>query len=138
MSREEQLYQTYRNFMKIKGECSCKLIDELNLSELTIRQIDYIRKIGQQEKATISSLAELLDLSKPSITEMIKKFVGLDCVYKQQCEVDGRVQYIHLTDRGRSIADFEEVELKRLVGRIRRSLDDREMEELTILLMKIL
>lgn len=138
MAKEESLYRTYRQFMKVKGECSCTLIEELNLSELTIRQIDYIKKIGKQEKATISSLAEMLEISKPSITEMIKKFISLDCVYKEQCREDGRVQYIYLTQRGRAIADFEDMEIRRLVGRISNSLNEQEMDIFISLLMKII
>ena len=78
MDSKNKLYETYSGLMKIKGECSCKLIDELNMSELTLRQIEYIKKIGKYDELTISKLAEVLNLSKPSITEMVKRFVKLD------------------------------------------------------------
>jgi DNA-binding MarR family transcriptional regulator len=123
--------------MKVKGECSCKLIDELNMSELTLRQIEYIKKIGKYDSITISGLAEILNLSKPSITEMVKKFIKLDCVYKKQCEEDGRVQYIYLTERGECIARFEDLEIKRLIAKIIESLDDGEINILISILLKV-
>lgn len=123
--------------MELKGECSCKLTNELNMSELTLRQIEYIKKIGKYEYITITGLAEILDLSKPSITQMIKKFINLDCVYKSQCLEDGRVQYIYLTERGKYIAGFEDLEIKRLVERILERLDEDETNVLINILIKI-
>ena len=137
MDSEKYLYETYSGLMKIKGECSCELIDELNMSELTLRQIEYIKKIGKYDSITISGLAEILNLSKPSITEMVKKFIKLDCVYKRQCPEDGRVQYIYLTQRGECIAKFEDLEVKRLVAKMLRSLDNGEIDILISILLKI-
>ena len=137
MGTNKYLYETYSGLMKVKGECSCKLIDELNMSELTLRQIEYIKKIGKYESITISGLAEILNLSKPSITEMVKKFIKLDCVYKRQCAEDGRVQYIYLTERGECIARFEDLEIKRLVAKMLESLDHGEIDILISILIKI-
>ncbi|WP_029450691.1 MarR family winged helix-turn-helix transcriptional regulator [Clostridium algidicarnis] len=137
MDSKNKLYETYSGLMKIKGECSCKLIDELNMSELTLRQIEYIKKIGKYDELTISKLAEVLNLSKPSITEMVKRFVKLDCVYKRQCKNDGRVQYIFLTERGKSIASFEDLEVKRLVDKIAASLNEDEINDLINILLKV-
>jgi DNA-binding MarR family transcriptional regulator len=137
LDTNKYLYETYSGLMKVKGECSCKLIDELNMSELTLRQIEYIKKIGKYDSITISGLAEILNLSKPSITEMVKKFIKLDCVYKKQCAEDGRVQYIYLTERGECIARFEDLEVKRLVAKMLESLDDGEINVLISILLKV-
>ncbi|NKF08570.1 winged helix-turn-helix transcriptional regulator [Clostridium gasigenes] len=137
MDNENKLYETYSGLMKIKGQCGCKLIDELNMSELTLRQIEYIKRIGKYEYITISRLAEILKLSKPSITEMVKKFIKLDCVYKRQCKEDGRVQYIFLTERGKSIASFEDLKTKSLVDKMIKSLDENEINVLINILLKI-
>ncbi len=137
MDSKKKLYETYSGLMKIKGECSCKLIDELNMSELTLRQIEYIKKIGKYDCITISRLAEILNLSKPSITEMIKKFINLGCVYKSQCKKDGRVQYIYLTERGKCIARFEDLKIKRLVDKMIESLNEDEINILINILLKI-
>lgn len=123
--------------MEIKGECSYNLIDELNMSELTFRQIEYIRKISKYEYITISELAEILNISKPSITQMIKKFEKLDCVYKKQCKEDGRVQYIYLTDKGRNIAEFENLTIQKLVEKIVIHIDENEINILIDILLKI-
>lgn len=137
MDKTDKLYKTYIHLLEVKGQCSCDVLEQLNVSELTLKQIQYIKKINEYECITTSELAENLNLSKPSVTEMIKKFSKLDCVYKKQCEQDGRVQYIHLTDRGKSIATIEDIQLKNLIDRIIRSLAEDEIDSLINLLLKI-
>ena len=137
MDSEKRLYDAYKELLEIKGQCSCNLINELNMSELTLRQIEYIKKIGKYEYITISELADILDLSKPTITQMVKKFEKLDCVYKKQCKEDGRVQYIFLTDRGRHIAEFEDLTIRKLIEKIISDIDEREVDLLINILVKI-
>lgn len=137
MDTNKRLYDTYKQLMKVKGQCSCKLIDELNMSELTLRQIEYIKKFDQYEYITTSKLAEILNLSKPSVTEMIKKFIKLGCIYKQKCSEDGRVYYIHLTEKGKCIARFDDLATKRVVDKIEESLNKDEIDILINLLSKV-
>ena len=137
MDSEKRLYDAYKELLEINDQCSCNLINELNMSELTLRQIEYIKKIGKYEYITISELADILDLSKPTITQMVKKFEKLDCVYKKQCKEDGRVQYIFLTDRGRDIAEFEDLTIRKLIEKIISDIDEREVYLLINILVKI-
>lgn len=137
MDSKKRLYDAYKNLLEIKGQCSCNLINDLNMSELTLRQIEYIKKIGKYEYITISELADILDLSKPTITQMVKKFEKLDCVYKKQCKEDGRVQYIYLTDRGRHIAEFEDLTIRKLIEKIMSDIDEKEIDVLINILVKV-
>ena len=137
MDSEEKLYITYKELLELKGQCAYNLINDLNMSELTLRQIEYIKKIGKYDYITISELADILDLSKPSITQMVKKFEKLDCVYKEQCKDDGRVQYIFLTDKGRHIAEFEDLTIKKLIEKIVSNIDEREIDIIINILLKI-
>lgn len=137
MDINKRLYDTYKKLMEVKGQCSCKLIDELNMSELTLRQIEYIKRFDAQEYITISKIAEILNLSKPSVTEMVKKFIKLDCIYKERCHKDGRVYYIHLTEKGKCIARFDELTTRRVVDKIAESLSKEEINMLIALLSKV-
>lgn len=123
--------------MKIKKECSCNLLNELNMSELTHRQIEYIKEMQNYEYITTSELANILELSKPTITQMIQKFIELECVYKKQCHNDGRVQYIYLTEKGSNIAEFENLAVKKLIEKIMSSIEESEVELLINILLKI-
>ena len=95
--------------MRIKTECRFCVIEKYNISQLTLKQIEYLKKFDEHEYVTISQLAEDLNLSKPSITEMVKKFIQLDCVKKEQCSHDARVYYLFLTEKGKRIARLEQI-----------------------------
>lgn len=137
MDNKERLFETCIKFFKIKGECSCKVIDALDMSGLTIKQVEYLKQIDKHEHVTSSELAKIFDLSKPSVTEMVKKFINLDCVYKKQCHNDGRVHFLELTEKGKKIANVDELTISRLVDKIVLSLDNNEIEELIQLIGKI-
>jgi DNA-binding MarR family transcriptional regulator len=137
LDNKERLLETCINFFKIKGECSCKVIDELDMSGLTIKQLEYIRQIDRHEHVTSSELARIFDLSKPSVTEMVKKFIAIGCVYKKQCHNDGRIYYLELTERGKKIARVDEITVSRLVDRIVGNLNENEIEKFIELIEKV-
>jgi DNA-binding MarR family transcriptional regulator len=135
--RKHELVKAYENLTKIKGECSYKLANEYGIGEMTVRQIGYLKIIAEHKGITFSRLADLTNNSKPTVTEMINKFVRCDCVYKEKCVNDGRVSYIRLTGKGENIAHAEKLIARNLVDRILRSLEEQEIDILIILLNKI-
>lgn len=135
--RMHELLRAYENLTKIKGECSYKLANEYGIGEMTVRQIGYLKIIAEHTSITFSQLADLTRNSKPTVTEMINKFVHCNCVYKEKCANDGRVSYIRLTGRGKTIARAEQLVIKNLVERILRSLEEQEIDMLINILKKI-
>jgi len=86
---------------------------------------------------TFSRLAEITNNSKPTVTEMVNKFVSRDCVYREPCRNDGRILYIRLTDKGKKIAQAEQAALRRVAERMADSLDEEELALLIRLLAKV-
>ena len=127
----------FENLLRIKNECSCKIFSECGLSDITIRQIAYLKTIDEQGDITFSRLAEITRNSKPTITETIKKFIQMECVYRERCPDDGRVLYIRLTGKGQRIARAERDSLRQVIGRMMDSLDTHEQEHLIGLLKKV-
>ena len=135
--REEYLLEAFENLFRARHECSCNIFSECGLSELTVRQVAYLKTIDEQGDVTFSRLAEITRNSKPTITEMINKFVRMECVYRERCPNDGRVLYIRLTDKGQRIAKAEQAALHRMIERMMDSLDDQEQELLVRILQKV-
>jgi len=123
--------------MRIKKECRFCVIDKYNVSELTLKQIEYLKKFDEYKHVTISQLAESLKLSKPSITEMVKKFIKLDCVRKEQCSHDARVYYLYLTEKGKGIARLEQIADEDFIRRVVNCLSEEEISLLIELLSKV-
>ena len=135
--REEYLFEVLEGLFRIRNECSCTVFSECGLSDMTVKQIAYLKAIDEEGEVTFSRLAEITRNSKPTITEMIDKFVRMDCVYRERCEDDGRILYIRLTEKGRKLAQAERIALYRLIEQVMDSLDDHEMDLLIEILQKV-
>jgi DNA-binding MarR family transcriptional regulator len=137
VDREEHLFEVIENILRLKNECSCTIFSECGLSDLTVRQIAYLKAIAEQDEVTFSRLAEITRNSKPTITEMINKFVRMECVYREPCPDDGRILYIRLTDKGQKIAKADQHALRRVIERMMNSLDEDETDLLIGILQKV-
>jgi DNA-binding MarR family transcriptional regulator len=137
VDREEHLFEVIENILRLKNECSCTIFSECGLSDLTVRQIAYLKVIAEQDEVTFSRLAEITHNSKPTITEMINKFVRMECVYREPCPDDGRILYIRLTDKGQKIAKADQHALRRVIERMMNSLDEDETDLLIGILQKV-
>ncbi len=137
MKQNEHLFEVFENLLRMRNECSCSIFSECGLSNLTVKQIAYLKIIQQQGDVTFSRLAELTQNSKPTITEMINKFVRLECVYREPCTDDGRILYIRLTEKGQKIAQAEQDAINRVIERMVESLDEHELDLLIQILRKV-
>ena len=135
--QQDLLVDLLERLIRMNNECSCNVSSECGLSELTVRQIAYLKVIDQQGEVTFSRLAEITRNSKPTITEMVNKFVRMDCVYRERCPADGRIQYIRLTEKGQKIAQAEHYALQKMIERMMDSLDERDLDLLLGILQKI-
>lgn len=134
---EEELYQALWNLFRIRNECSCSVFSECGHSDMTVKQIAYLKVIDEQGEITFSRLAEMTGTSKPTVTEMINRCARMACVYRERCPDDGRIQYIRLTEKGRMIAQAEQAALRRVIGRMMESLDEHETDLLIGILQKV-
>jgi len=137
MEREEVLFEVFENLLRLKSECSCSIFSECGLSDMTVKQIAYLKVIDEQGDVTFSRLAEITRTSKPTITEMINKCVRMECVYRERCPDDGRILYIRLTEKGQRIAKAEQAALRQVIERMMKTLDEREQVLLAEILQKV-
>jgi DNA-binding MarR family transcriptional regulator len=137
MERDGHLCRVVEHLLRMKNECSCTIFSECGLSDMTVKQIAYLKVIDEQGDVTFSRLAEITKNSKPTITEMVNKFVRMDWVYREPCREDGRILYIRLTDKGKKIAQAEQAALRRVIERMINSLDEHEQELLIEILKKV-
>jgi DNA-binding MarR family transcriptional regulator len=137
MARDEHLQKVLEHLLMLKNECSCSIFSECGLSDMTVKQISYLKVIDEQGDVTFSRLAEITKNSKPTITEMVNRFVRMECVYREPCRDDGRILYIRLTDKGKKIAQAEKAALYRVIERMIDSLDEDELDLLIGILEKV-
>ena len=137
MERGEDLCEAFEGLIRLKNDCSCNIFSECGLSDLTVKQIAYLKVIDQHGEITFSRLAEITRNSKPTITEMINRFVRMECVFRERCPDDGRILYIRLTEKGQKIAKAEQAAMQLVIERMMNSLDQHELDLLVEILQKV-
>ena len=137
MEKKEHLFIVFEKLIKIKSECSCQISSECGLSDITLKQIGYLKAIDEHGEVTFSRLAKITRNSKPTITEMVNKFAKMECIYREKSPADGRIFYIRLTEKGQMIARAEENALMKVIERMANSLDEKEIDILIKILGKI-
>ena len=136
-ARVEHLVEVFDRLIAIKNECSDEIFSECGLADMTVKQIAYLKVIDEHGDVTFSRLAEITRTSKPTVTEMIDRFVRMECAYRQKSPEDGRVVYIRLTEKGRMIANAEQNALYRMIERMVEALDENEVDLLLEILKKV-
>jgi DNA-binding MarR family transcriptional regulator len=135
--REEELYEVLENLLRLRNQCSCTIFSECGLSDITVKQIAYLKTIDEHGDITLSRLAEITRNSKPTITEMVNKFVRMECVYREPSPDDGRIIYIRLTEKWKKIAHADRLALQRMMELMMESLEGPDQELLIGLLEKV-
>lgn len=135
--KEKLLLEAYNRLMVIRGDCISKVCDKTDIADMTVKQINYLMIIDRHDNLTFSQLAEITKITKPSVSDLINKLQGFNCVYKEKCSLDGRVSYIRLTEKGMKIARKETTAVKNLTERIMKSLSNEEIETLIALFNKV-
>jgi DNA-binding MarR family transcriptional regulator len=136
-ANKEHVFQVFDNLSRIRNECSCGIFSECGVPDITVKQIRYLKTIDENGEVTFSRLAEITRTSKPTVTEMINRFVRMDCAYRESCSDDRRIQYIRLTEKGQMIARAEQEALMRVIDRMVASLDEHEIDALIDILRKV-
>ncbi|MBP7299213.1 MAG: winged helix-turn-helix transcriptional regulator [Methanoculleus sp.] len=136
-ARREHLFEVFDRLIAIKNECSDEILAECGFADITVKQIAYLKAIDEHGDVTFSGLAGITQTSKPTVTEMVDRFVRMDCAYRQRCPDDGRVVYIRLTEKGRMLANAEQNALNRMIERMMQTLDENEVDLLLEILKKV-
>lgn len=82
-------------------------MSKTSLDHLTYNHYAYLHAIKELATPTLSTLAEHLQITKPSATVMINKFIKEDLVEKVQSSEDKRVYTVQLTTLGRRVVSIE-------------------------------
>ena len=136
---EEQLNEvivdTYRSILRVE-ENILKRSDQTDLSISEIHMLEAVGK-GKDRRRTISALAEVLNITLPSVTVAINKLMKKGYVEKVRGEEDGRIVYVSLTRQGRRIDSAHRYFHESMVRSIIRDMTESEMQALYKGVMKL-
>ena len=136
---EEQLNEvivdTYRSILRVE-ENILKRSDQTDLSISEIHMLEAVGK-GKDRRRTISELAEVLNITLPSVTVASNKLMKKGYVEKVRGEEDGRIVYVSLTRQGRRIDSAHRYFHESMVRSIIRDMTESEMQALYKGVMKL-
>lgn len=135
--KRERIYEAVRKFNSLGNECNLELADSMGMSELQLNQIHYLKIIDRTVDISFGEFAEILKVTKPSVTEIVNKLIKLGVVEKAQCTQDKRKYYIKLTEKGRNIARLPFLAEQKVVDMIVDSLNDDEIDLFINLIKKL-
>ena len=129
------LVDTFNNILKYE-ETSLKAI--MNIP-ITITEAHMIEAVGRQEneEATVSKIASLLNIAMPTATIAVKKLESKGFIKKAPCDTDGRCTIISLTDLGKKIDRAHRLFHEKMVRNISRQFLDSEKEVLLTAIDKL-
>jgi len=135
MDKRESVLDAINKLHQLLSACSTEATQNLGVMDFKVSQIHQLKTIDQHKHLTFSQFAKILNVTKPSVTEIVNKLIRLDCISKHQCTEDGRIYYIYLT--GKSIARQESLRNKKLRDMILNILEEDEVETFVNLINKI-
>lgn len=111
---------------------------ELELTELSMKQVVYLETIARLGRPTFSELARELKVTKPSVSAIYRKLESHGFVSREASSEDRRSFHIILTDRGRELQTAHENLHRKIAEHIAHFLTQEEQADLTRLLDKVL
>ncbi|MCT4507341.1 MAG: MarR family transcriptional regulator [Tepidibacter sp.] len=131
LEMEEYIHKVYKKYIE-------KIMTKQEFSRFSINHMYYLEYIYTLNNPTFSQLAQALNVSKPSVTAMIKRLTDQGYVKKMKSEHDKREFHIYLTDRGKEILNAELEVYKHFTEKISKHLSEEEVELFSKLVSKII
>ena len=138
MNDKEILQQAIALISRLMGEMEAEAFEQEGFSNLSMRQLLYLETIAQMERPTFSELADQLDVTKPSVTALVKKLMKMGYVKKVQSQEDLRVYHIVLTTKGEQFTKIHDQTHRLLAERLTQNLNEQEIHQMAVMLKKVI
>lgn len=134
---ENDLKESMVRFSRLISAAEEDAKQQCDVQDLTTTQLNYLEIIGELENPTVTELASVMGLTKPSVTVVVDRLVSKGFICKVHSDTDKRSSFLHLTELGEQINKRHDYAHDYMVGVISRELDKSEVETFTALLDKI-
>jgi DNA-binding MarR family transcriptional regulator len=137
MTNKSAVLETVEMISQLMGELESKAFEQEGFSDITMNQMHYLETIPKLGNPTSGDLADSLGVTRPSVSTIVKKLVDTGYLTKTKSKIDGRVYYLHLTDKGLRFNELHSEVHQILARRITENLNNNEIEDLASLLEKL-
>ena len=127
---KEEIRLSLNKFLKMYFASCREVYQEISFDKITSKQFKYLKAIHLVGEVTLTELANTVHISKPTMNEVISKFMDSGIVKKRKSETDKRVSYISLTKIGVTLATTNILESQRAVENMMNKLNNKELKEI--------
>jgi DNA-binding MarR family transcriptional regulator len=117
-------------FVRLQHRLSAAVGAELRAIGLSIPQFDLLSTLTEREGSTQQELAERLYVTKGNVSGLVDRLVEAGLVERRPIPGDRRSHALHLTDRGRELAEQGIAAQRAYVARTLGRLPSRDVAEL--------
>ena len=122
---------------KLIGDWELQFIRECEAAGLSARQLEYIDIINKLDNPSLGEIAKVLELSKPSVTNIVNTLVKKGYIKKFQSDEDRRIFHVHLSNKGRKLVEMHNQTHNMIADLFRNNLDADDLEILVSILNKV-
>lgn len=133
---EYSLIELIEIITKLIGDWELEFYKEYEQEGFTSRQIEYIDVIDRLENPNLGEIAKALNLSKPSVTAIVEKLTAKGYLKKFQSDEDRRSFHVHLSEKGKKLAQLHNETHKRIAELFEKNMDSKDLKTLVTLLNK--
>lgn len=125
------------DFSDLIGNILEETVKRSDFSDLTQKQLHYLKVIVRMKNPTVTMLARDLCLSKPTVTVLLDKLEEKGYIIRFRSEGDKRVVYIQPDKKGERINELMKTAYGKIAEKINSELNREEAVLFTGLLKKI-
>ena len=138
MNDQRTLEQIIKMLTQLIGKLEAEAFEQEGFSELSMRQLLYLETIARMGQPTFSELADQLKVTKPSITNLVGKLIGMGYVKKVQSNEDRRVYRIEMAPKGEQFTEMHANMHRLIAHKLTENLSATETGQLVTVLQKVL
>lgn len=108
------------------------------LPDMTFRQFVYLDAIVRMDNPTYGEVAAKFKVTKPAVTAIVNKLIGLGYLERLQSQTDLRIHHLVVCEKARAILEVENSTAMGWVTAMKECLTEEEAEQFVAIAAKII
>lgn len=107
-----------------------QMMNRVKVNEkITFNDVLYMGLISFTEDCTVSKLAEMLHISKSSVTTKVNELVEQGYVIKTKSEADGRIHYLSISPEASAPYGWEERQFDTMIKKLESIYSEKDLKK---------
>ena len=128
MDLQDLFLQFIERYHRILLEADRKEKGSSGFPDISITQFFYLQAVQRHDKITLTELAMVVGVSKPSATAVITRLINDGFIVREQSPVDQRRFHLSLTKKGREVFVHKQRAYREFISRLETCTTEKQQE----------